>query len=98
MVKVKCEFLGGLDQTFNGVRELKVVLPFETVSVGELVKYLAEEVLDNEADREVFLQEGGVRPGILVLVNDTDWELEGEAECVLEDGDVVAFTSTLHGG
>lgn len=38
------------------------------------------------------------RPGILTLINDTDWELEGEEEYELEAGDVIAFTSTLHGG
>jgi ubiquitin related modifier 1 len=40
----------------------------------------------------------GVRPGVLVLVNDVDWELEGALACALRDGDVVAFISTLHGG
>jgi len=40
----------------------------------------------------------GVRPGILVLINDVDWELEGRLDCELRDGDVVAFISTLHGG
>lgn len=38
------------------------------------------------------------RPGILVLINDTDWELEGELDYRLEDGDEVVFISTLHGG
>lgn len=40
----------------------------------------------------------GRRPGILVLINDTDWELEGEGEYVLKDGDEIVFISTLHGG
>ncbi|KAL9056026.1 MAG: hypothetical protein Q9162_003205 [Coniocarpon cinnabarinum] len=39
-----------------------------------------------------------VRPGILVLINDADWELEEERETVLEEGDEVVFVSTLHGG
>ena len=38
------------------------------------------------------------RPGILVLINDTDWELEGEGDYKLKDGDEVVFISTLHGG
>ena len=38
------------------------------------------------------------RPGVLVLVNEADCELEGEGEYVLEDGDEIAFISTLHGG
>ena len=37
-------------------------------------------------------------PGVLVLINDCDWELEGTLACALRDGDVVAFISTLHGG
>jgi hypothetical protein len=40
----------------------------------------------------------GRRPGILVLVNDADWELEGTGEYILEEGDEIAFISTLHGG
>ena len=38
------------------------------------------------------------RPGILVLVNDVDWELEGKLKYELEDGDTISFISTLHGG
>lgn len=38
------------------------------------------------------------RPGILVLINDVDWELEGTLAYEIEDGDEVAFISTLHGG
>lgn len=38
------------------------------------------------------------RPGILVLINDADWELEGEESYELQGGDNVLFVSTLHGG
>ncbi|PQE13854.1 Ubiquitin-related modifier 1 protein [Rutstroemia sp. NJR-2017a BBW] len=38
------------------------------------------------------------RPGILVLINDADWELEGEAEYALQPNDNILFVSTLHGG
>lgn len=38
------------------------------------------------------------RPGILVLINDADWELEGEATYELKPGDCILFVSTLHGG
>ena len=38
------------------------------------------------------------RPGILVLINDTDWELTGQLQTTVEDGDTVTFISTLHGG
>ena len=38
------------------------------------------------------------RPGILVLINDADWELEGEDKYEIENGDNILFVSTLHGG
>ena len=41
---------------------------------------------------------GERRPGILVLINDCDWELRDELDGELEDGDLVVFISTLHGG
>lgn len=38
------------------------------------------------------------KPGIIVIVNDTDYDvLEGE-NTVLNDNDNVVFVSTLHGG
>ena len=39
-----------------------------------------------------------VRPGILVLINDADWELMGQLDYQLQTGDNVVFISTLHGG
>jgi ubiquitin related modifier 1 len=38
------------------------------------------------------------RPGILVLINDADWELEGEEAYEIQSGDNILFVSTLHGG
>ena len=38
------------------------------------------------------------RPGILVLINDADWELEGEDQYKIQDSDNILFVSTLHGG
>ena len=39
-----------------------------------------------------------VRPGVLVLVNDADWELCGGPGARVGAGDRVTFISTLHGG
>jgi len=39
-----------------------------------------------------------MRPGILVLVKDADWELLGELDYQLQDQDSVLFISTLHDG
>lgn len=38
------------------------------------------------------------RPGILVLINDADWELEGEEAYEIQPRDNILFVSTLHGG
>ena len=46
----------------------------------------------------MFVQGNSVRPGIIVLVNDTDWELMETTKHVLQEKDSVAFISTLHGG
>ncbi|PHT39886.1 Ubiquitin-related modifier 1 -like protein [Capsicum baccatum] len=47
---------------------------------------------------EMFMKGDSVRPGVLVLVNDADWELSGQLDTVLEEMDNVVFISTLHGG
>jgi ubiquitin related modifier 1 len=47
---------------------------------------------------EMFVQGASVRPGIIVLINDTDWELLDTTSYSLEAGDSIAFISTLHGG
>uniref|UniRef100_A0A0B7AX48 Ubiquitin-related modifier 1 homolog n=1 Tax=Arion vulgaris TaxID=1028688 RepID=A0A0B7AX48_9EUPU len=47
---------------------------------------------------ELLIQGNTVRPGILVLVNDADWELLGELDYELEENDKIVFISTLHGG
>lgn len=47
---------------------------------------------------EMFMKDDSVRPGVLVLVNDCDWELSGQLDTPLEEKDVVVFISTLHGG
>ena len=33
---------------------------------------------------ELFMKDNTVRPGILVLVNDSDWELLGELEYIVQ--------------
>ena len=47
---------------------------------------------------EMFVQNGTVRPGIIVLINDADWELEGTNDYEIQPRDTIAFISTLHGG
>ncbi|EDO05169.1 Ubiquitin related modifier family protein (Urm1) [Babesia bovis T2Bo] len=39
-----------------------------------------------------------IRPGILVLVDDVDWELLGKGDCKIQGSKNVSFISSLHGG
>ncbi|CDO72098.1 hypothetical protein BN946_scf184962.g41 [Trametes cinnabarina] len=70
--------------------------PKKPVDLSYLIFWLRDNLLKERA--ELFIENGTVRPGILVLVNDADWELEGEGEYQLKDGDEIVFISTLHGG
>ncbi|ORY88844.1 hypothetical protein BCR35DRAFT_301197 [Leucosporidium creatinivorum] len=63
-----------------------------------LIWWLREYLLDDKNRPELFSQGETIRPGILILINSTDWELEGELEYELEEGDECVFISTLHGG
>lgn len=38
------------------------------------------------------------RPGILVAINDVDWELLETTKYVINQKDKIIFISTLHGG
>ncbi|KAL7713717.1 Ubiquitin-related modifier 1-like protein [Entamoeba marina] len=39
-----------------------------------------------------------VVPGIIILVNDADWELIGMLNAEVNDGDVISLISSIHGG
>ncbi|KAG9246125.1 ubiquitin-related modifier 1 [Calycina marina] len=96
------EFSGGLELLFSGRRKLTISVPIkdnegQAVTVGWLVHYLCNEVME-DSRKNMFVLDGHVCPGILVLINDADWELEGEASYALQPNDNVLFVSTLHGG
>lgn len=98
MVKVKVEFMGGLDVIFDKQRIHSVIIEGEHVTVKELIDYIVKKMIKNVNDIEVLIENDTIRPGILTLINDADWELEGGEDYILEDGDIISFTSTLHGG
>ncbi|KAH0591363.1 Ubiquitin-related modifier 1 [Termitomyces sp. J132] len=101
-ISVKVEFSGGLELLFSNQRAHTVELPAinAVTSKEPNLQYLIEFLRDNLLKErvELFVENGTVRPGILVLVNDTDWELEGEGDYVLKNNDEIVFISTLHGG
>ncbi|OIR58795.1 MAG: ubiquitin-related modifier 1 [Amphiamblys sp. WSBS2006] len=65
-------------------------------TMGCLLEKLGERC-DAER-RHLFTTDGDISPGVLVLVNDADWVLEGGLGYQPQSGDRIAFVFTLHGG
>ncbi|KAI0672341.1 ubiquitin-related modifier 1, partial [Trametes maxima] len=99
-ISLKVEFGGGLELLFSNQRSHRSSTPdaeiFKAVDLTYLIFWLRDNLLKERV--ELFIENATVRPGILVLVNDADWELEGEGDYELKDGDEIVFISTLHGG
>lgn len=98
-VRIKVAFSGGLELLFSKQRSMNLSRPVDS-TVSDLINHMATLVTP-QTKRDLFMQDddqGTVRPGILVLINDSDWELEGEGAYKLQDGDEILFVSTLHGG
>ncbi|KAI1618046.1 ubiquitin-like modifier 1 [Exophiala viscosa] len=96
------EFSGGLEMLFDNITKHSVSLSKDADSgnaatVGFLVRYICDHLM-KDSRKELFVLDGAVRPGILVLINDSDWELEGEEKYELANNDNILFVSTLHGG
>ncbi|KIW27022.1 uncharacterized protein PV07_06803 [Cladophialophora immunda] len=101
-VDITVEFTGGLEMLFDNVSKHSVSLAKDAddgkpPTVGYLVKYICNDLM-KDSRKELFVLNGNVRPGILVLINDSDWELEGEDKYELATKDTILFVSTLHGG
>ncbi|KAI9204584.1 ubiquitin-related modifier 1 [Polychytrium aggregatum] len=99
-IQLTLQFSGGMELLFDNQKSVDVTLPAEYVSgqatMKELIAYVRDNLLVERP--ELFVQGDSVRPGILILINEADWELEGELEYVLQNGDTIVFISTLHGG
>lgn len=99
---VTVEFSGGLEMLFSDQRRHKLAIPAhdkdgKPVTIAYLIDFLCQYVMkDNRTD--LFILDKHIRPGILVLINDADWELEGEESYEIQGNDNILFVSTLHGG
>lgn len=103
---ITIKFTGGAELLFNNVKTQNIELPpiaswkkelsNSPWNIKHLLKWLTENLLTQRP--EMFIQDESVRPGILVLVNDTDWELVGQLDYELQPKDCIVFMSTLHGG
>lgn len=97
-MKIKVEFSGGMELQFGGKKEINLDMADDTKEL--LLQDVIEELrrVHLQEKEEMFIQGGTVRPGIIVLVNDTDWELLDNEKYKMQANDTVCFISTLHGG
>lgn len=70
--------------------------PQDVRNVGQLITWVKNNLIRERHD--MFTIGDVLRPGVLVLINDVDWELENTTQYGFNDGDHIAFISTLHGG
>ncbi|KAF2486146.1 ubiquitin-related modifier 1 [Neohortaea acidophila] len=101
-IPLTVEFTGGLEMLFSNQRVHKISIPArddrkEPSNVGFLIKHLCDNLM-KDPRKEMFVIDDSIRPGVLVLINDADWELEGEDRYELQPNDNIVFVSTLHGG
>ncbi|KAJ1525497.1 hypothetical protein ONE63_010306 [Megalurothrips usitatus] len=97
-LKITLEFGGGAELLFGNSKKHEVTLPTcdKPWTIRNLLPWIKDNLLKERP--ELFLQGETVRPGILVLVNDADWELLGQLDYEIEAKDTILFISTLHGG
>ncbi|KAI3801196.1 hypothetical protein L1987_29300 [Smallanthus sonchifolius] len=99
-MQITLEFGGGLELLCDSVKihNVDVDLPAEEkkLTMKHLLAWVRSNLIKERP--EMFMKGDTVRPGVLVLVNDCDWELSGQLDTTLENKDVVVFISTLHGG
>uniref|UniRef100_A0A1J3EUP3 Ubiquitin-related modifier 1 homolog n=1 Tax=Noccaea caerulescens TaxID=107243 RepID=A0A1J3EUP3_NOCCA len=99
-MQLTLEFGGGLELLCDSkkIHKVNVDLPngADDLTMKHLLSWVRTNVIKERP--EMFLKGDTVRPGVLVLVNDCDWELSGQLETTIEEKDVIVFISTLHGG
>lgn len=87
-MNVVLEFSGGAELLVGKIRQHKVVLPVKDKwTVCMLLDWIRKNLLKERP--ELFLKDPtatqlDVRPGILVLINESDWELVGQTRYELE--------------
>jgi len=97
-MKIEVEVSGGLELLLEGKRNISLEFNEKSLPLSQLISYIKNNCIKERPDLFYNDKDGSVRPGILVLINDVDWELEGGLEYQVKDKDKIAFISTLHGG
>ncbi|KAH1068230.1 hypothetical protein GYH30_005979 [Glycine max] len=98
-MQLTLEFGGGLELLCDSKKIHNVNIEQHNGEDKLIMKDLLAWVRTNLIkERPEMFMKGNTVPGVLVLVNDCDWELNGQLNTSLEDKDVVVFISTLQGG
>ena len=96
-MRVKVQFNGGLELVTGATEVQAEIAGCDEIAMPAFLEWVHKNLV--KSDAQPFLVPGGnVRPGILVLINDSDWELEGCLDYVVQSGDTITFITTLHGG
>ena len=81
---------------FDKIKEHEIELTEDKNTIKEVILKMLEKI---KGDSSLFAtNEGIIKPGIIVLYNDSDWEIYDKENTKLENKDTVSFISTLHGG
>lgn len=100
-LNIKVEFGGGTELLFENKKSINLDLTQTTDeadcwSIKKLIRYLSKNYVKERV--ELFANDDKIRPGILILVNDVDYEILGGDKYILKQNDTILFISTLHGG
>lgn len=97
-INILVEFGGGTELLFDKQNSMKLDLPTngQQWTISKLIKHLSDNHIKERP--ELFSSGDKIRPGILVLVNDVDYEILGGDKYVIQENDSILFISTLHGG
>ncbi|ESO07706.1 hypothetical protein HELRODRAFT_98446 [Helobdella robusta] len=100
-MNILIEFRGGAELMFDHMKLHNITLPLPDEeqppwTMKLLLDWIKLNMIRENAD--LFIQAGTIKPGILVLINDEDWELCGQLDYEIQDNDQIVFISTLHGG
>ena len=94
---ITLNFGGGAELLVGGKKNQDISLP-EGSTMGSLLEWMIGKDGVVKERPELLVLNGDIRPGILVLINDTDWELCDTRDYKLGPKDTITFISTLHGG
>ncbi|WZZ40664.1 hypothetical protein YC2023_036923 [Brassica napus] len=96
-MQLTLEFGGGLELLCDSekIHKVNVDLPngVEELTMKDLLSWVRTNVIKERP--EMFIKGDTVRPGVLVLVNDCDWELSGQLETTIEDKDVIVLQNDI---